>query len=322
MNRLVSGPCLAKSQTRIRKTRKLRRVDAILAIAAVSFYILCFSAAAFANEGAKAGAIGPREVTPYKSLSQIKPDARHGAYLDEVNPEHEKAARVDSYNTAIFDKSIADEMNQRYHSFYDGFEARGPYQLNERADYIRFQEANRELVDWTIKRLLQWHLDHTVKGSLEKQAKEKARAKTANNTERAAAQTVVTLSAVSKAIRGTSFTVNEKTKVRFKYDLASGMALFNLISPFADAAIDYHSRLGTRQLGGAAPEKMSIRLFRRVEEIGASTGVQYGLLSQTLNCSVQKSLVGPLSAAVSQVRNMSDASRDETTFRLDLGTHF
>lgn len=308
-----------------RQTRKLRKIDAILVVAAVSFYILCFSAAAFAKEGAKTGvggSIGPREVISVKPLSQIKPDMRQGAYLEEVNPEHEKASLSSPYNAAIFDKSIADEMNEKYHSFYDSFAARGPYQLNDRADYIRYQEANKELAEWTVKKLIQWHLDHTIKGNLEKQAKEKAKSKSSNSSDRAAAQTVMALSAVSKAIRGTSYSFSNKTKARLKYDLASGTAMFNLISPIADAAVDYRSSLGTRQLGAAVPERMSVRLTRKFEDLGASTGVQYGLISQTLNYGLNKSLVGPLSAAVHQAHHMNDTSRDETTFRLDLGTHF
>lgn len=306
-----------------RQNRKMRKLEALLALIAASFYVLCFLNAAVAGE-LEQGAIGP--------FSPLKPEDRHGAYLEDLHSvQAERDLEPESYNSAIFEKSIADEMTEKFKSFNDAYEARAAFQLNDRGDYLRYRDANKELADWTLKKLIQWHIDHTIKDNLEKSMREKARASRSSrkgvasggNVDQAAANTVMALSAVSKAIRGTSFRLGDQFKARFKYDLAGGNLTMGLANPIADATVDYNARTGTRQIGRASDaERMSIRLVRHVAEIGATTEAQFGLLSRTINYGVYKSLVGPLSAAVNQAHNMGDNSKDETVFRLDLGTHF
>ena len=308
---------MGTNQRLVAKSQKpVRKIEIILAFSAMAFYVLCLSSVAFGREGMP----GPAPSVVSAPLSPLKPEARNGDYLNDVKgaPETEVG-----YNAHIFEKSVADEMTSKFNSFNEGFEARSPWQLNNHGDYLRYQESSKELAEWTIKRLIQWHLDHTIKDNLEKQAKETAKNTSSNNSDRAAAQTVMALSSVTKAIRGTSMNLTANTKARLKYDLPSGALILGLTSPIADATVDWHSRVGTRQLGASSdPEKMSVKVSREFKDVGAGTRVQYGLGTQQLNYGVNKSLVGPLSAGVDQAHNMRDTSKDETVVRINFGTRF
>lgn len=307
-----------KQLVKTKSQKPVRKLEILLALSATAFYALCLGNLAFGREGMPGPA--PSVVSAIAPLSPLKPESRNGDYLNEVEGEQQADF---GYNPYIFEKSVADEMASKFKSYNEGFEARAAYQLNNHGDYLRHEQSSRELAEWTLKKLLQWHLDHTIKDNLEKQAKETAKRPGANNGDRAAAQTVMALSSVSKAIRGTSMNFSANTKARLKYDLPSGALILGLTSPIADATIDWRSRVGTRQLGASSdPEKMSVKVSRRFHDLGASTGVQYGLVSQQLNYGIHKSLVGPLSAGVDQAHNLHDTSKDETVLRLNLGTNF
>ncbi|MEW6057536.1 MAG: hypothetical protein AB1540_13065 [Bdellovibrionota bacterium] len=269
-----------------------------------------------------AGATGPADSQP---LSPLRPEERNGDYLKTIDIKALTQQSNTSYNSAIFDKSITSELQDRYRNYNQQFEQRAPYQLNGYYEYLSNQNGNKELADWTVRRLLQYHLDHTLKQNLEKTAKETARRppSKSNGSDQAAAQAVVTISEFHKAIKGTAMNWGKHTKTKFRYDLPSRKFNFGLTSPIADATVDYSTRLGQKQIGSIEePERLSMALSRKFDFAKASTSVRYGLMSETVNYGINKELIGPLSAQVDRANYLREHSKDETLFRLSFGTSF
>lgn len=298
-----------------RAQQRIRKLEVVLAVSALFFYLLCFVTTASAEAPRAVAAIGPvgnRSVT-------ITPEDRHGDYLKDVVaiPLESK-----SLNSAIFDKPVADEMSEKFNAFNREYEAREPYRLNEREHYMRYEQANKDLAEWTLKKLLQYHFEHTLKDNLESSVKRAAR-ESRSASDQSAAKAVVAISELHKAIRSTTFNLGPETKTRFKYDFPSGLMRLGMTSPLVDANMDYHTKSVNQTIGTVGqPEKLSLGMSKNLEFASASTGLSYGLLNETLNYGVNKRLAGPLSCQVDQAHNMRDTSKDETMFRVNFGTRF
>lgn len=333
-------------------TRSVKRFFiGIATVQALGLVAFCLGASyAFAAEQSslkKEGAIGPDQrviAAVNHKLDPIKPEKSNGDYLrnagnfkskDPLSADHREDI---PYNTDIFTKEVTDEMQQKF-SFTREYEAREAYNLNDQHAYMQNNQNHRDLVEWTLKKLLQYHLDNTVKTKVEKAAKEavtpsktvssktgsSSSSSNSNAPEKGAAQAALTISKIHSALRNTTINFSEKTKTRFRYDIPSGRLTFGFISPIFDAEMDYRTRVGSNAAFGSPadqPEKLSVGLFKKLDFVDASTNVRYGLVSENLNCGVNKHIVGPLTAQVDQAKNFRDTSRDETSFRLNFGTNF
>jgi len=355
-----------------------RKLEIVLIGFAASFYLLCITAvAAFADVGATAhhssrdvAAIAPAEKTmsiktqklPQTfSLKSLKPEERNGDYLRHVtNPVPDEQ----SLNQVIFQKEIASEMQSRYNSYHSNFEKREHYLMNDTDDYLREQQANQDLVDWTMKRLLQHHLEYSVMKRVEKSAKEEAHAvrkpekmvpadpskvsavakaeaptkttapvqaeepkkaeQTASTASSGKSQFFKALLSIHKAFKGTTVNIGDHVKTSVKYDFPRGMMRFGLISPVADANVEYRLKPVNPTSGPVIqqPEKLMLNVGKNFKFLKASANANYGLVSGNLNYGVSKQLIGPLSAQIDQVSNRRDHSHNQTFFRLNLGTSF
>lgn len=293
-----------------KNARGIRRLEIALGLVALSFYLLCLaSAGALADEGANKTV----------AVAVLKPEERNGDYLKNVAGAPAPEASV---NSMIFDAMISNEMKSRYESFGKNYEEREHYQLNDYGDFLRYQEANRNLVEWTIKRLMQHHFESTLKNRVEQSAK-RASSESSSKEVKAAASAVMTISKVQRALSNTTLNFSESTKTRFKYDFPSGVMRMGMTSPLVDATLDYRLRPVDPTPGAVSqPEKLSLGVSRNFSSLRASSNARYGLVSKTVNYGMSKQVVGPLSAQVDQVHNMRDTSKSETVGRLSLGLTF
>jgi hypothetical protein len=296
--------------------KKLRLLEIALTACAVSFYLICVASfTALADE--------TREIAAIARLSSLRPEGTSSGILKEpVLPKEDP-----SLNSQIFDKTISDEMTQKFNSFNRAYEARTMWRLDGPEDYLRYQQANKDLVEWTIKKLLQYHFEHTLTNSVEQSVKRAAEQPSKpgdnNSGEKAAARAAIAVVNVQKAIRNSTFNLGEDTKTKFHYDFPSGSMKVGMTSPYVDLGVDYRIKPADPVVGSVMPpEKLGVGANKQIKLVNATPSVHYGLISSTLNYGVNKHLVGPLSAQVDQAHNVRDTSKDETLFRLNLGTSF
>lgn len=256
------------------------------------------------------------------ALSPLRPEQSNGDYLRNVEVANKPEESAN--NSMLFEKSISQEMAEKFNSFNDSYEQRQLYQLNDYGDNLRYQQCNKDLAEWTIKKLIQYHIENTVRNDVEKAAKRATQS--GSPTERGAANTVIAISNIQKAIMKESTFKFGETKTRFKYDLPSGAMRVGVVSPLADANMDYQAKgLNSQSQVGAGtqqPEKLSVSLTRKLKFVDATTKARYGMVTNTLNYGVDKHIVGPLSAQVDRAHNIADNSKDETVFRLSFGASF
>lgn len=299
-----------KSSETKNQERGLRKLEIALAVVALSFYLICLvSATALADDA------------PSADISRLKPEATNAAYLNKVD---NGPAGDGSLNSMIFDKTMSTEMTQKYNAFDRPYEAREIYRLNTPEDYAKYQKSNADLAEWTIKKLLQYHFETTLKNQVEQGAK-RASEDPSNKDAQGAASAVVAVSSVQKALTNSTFNMGNDTKTRFKYDFPSGLMKVGMTGPIAEATMDYRMKAANPAVGAVSgPEKLSVGLNKKVQAIGVSSSVRYGygMNNQTVNYNMNKSLVGPLSAQVDQFHNIRDTSRDETVYRINLGFNF
>jgi hypothetical protein len=295
--------------------KKLRLLEIALTACAVSFYLICVASfTALADE--------TREIAAVARLSSLRPEGTSSAILKEpIVPKEDP-----TLNSQIFDKTISDEMTQKFNSFNRAYEARTTWRLDGPEDYLRYQQANKDLVEWTIKKLLQYHFDHTLTHKVEEGVKRAAEGPSKpgeNSAEKGAARAAIAVVNVQKAIRNSTFNLGADTKTKFNYDFPSGMMKVGMTSPYLDVAMDYRMKPADPVVGSVTPpEKLGVGANKQIKLVSATPSVHYGLISSTLNYGVNKHLVGPLSAQVDQAHNVRDTSKDETLFRLNLGTSF
>jgi hypothetical protein len=269
-------------------------------------------------------------IDPEHPYDSIKPEQHNGDYLNDVKTA-ELEGNKNGVNQEIFNKEISDEMKQKFNSFNTGYEARELYHLNSRAQYRQYEQANKDLAEWTLKKLLQYHLENTLVKKVEESAKRAANApvpakdKGKGGETRAAAKTVMAISSVQKALRNTQFNLGANTKTRIRYDFPNGTVKAGITSPICDASPDYRIRptSSTPAVGQInQPEKLSLNVSRNFEFIKASSSFSYAMVSETMSYGVNKNISGALSAQFNKTNNMRDNSKDETLFRLNFGTSF
>ncbi len=292
-----------EDQTLKQNQSHIRKLEIAMAMLALVFYALCLaSATAFAQD----------------SIHELKPEPRNGDYLKAVAG----APTEGSLNSKIFDKTIANEMTQKFNSFNDAYELRQAYQLNSINDYANYQKSNQDLAEWTIKKLLQYHFEQTIKSG-EESAKKNIQEQANRKDDQTAAKAVLAISRVQRAISNTTFDLGQDTKTRFKYDFPSGVMRVGMTGPIVDATMDYRIKSADPAIGVVSqPERLSLGMTKNFVAWRASAAAHYALLNGTLNCGVNKHLVGPLSAQVDQSHNMRDTSKDETLYRVNLGLNF
>ncbi|MBI3556130.1 MAG: hypothetical protein HY074_07690 [Deltaproteobacteria bacterium] len=282
---------------------RIRKLEIAMALLALTFYGLCLaSASAFAQDG----------------VHGLKPEPHNGDYLKVVAG----APTESSLNNQIFDKTISNEMTQKFNAFNTGYEMRQAYQLNGPADYANYQKSNQDLAEWTIKKLLQYHFEKTIKSG-EESAQKNIQEQANRKDDQTAAKAVIAISKVQRAISNTTIDMGQDTKTRFKYDFPSGVMRVGMTGPIVDATMDYRIKAADPVIGAVSqPERLSLGMSKNFVAWRASAAAHYALLNGTVNCGVNKQLVGPLSAQVDQSHNLRDTSKDETLYRVNIGLNF
>jgi hypothetical protein len=235
----------------------------------------------------------------------LRAEERHGDYLNAFAPPP-KASTINEY---FFDSEIRKDLEQRYTSMTEHYEFKKNYGIDGWEDHYNYQNANRDLADYLVRRMTQHHIEKSMKNSDK-----------TSSTARAVTGAVRT----AQSIQNTSISINEKTKARFRYDFPRGRASFGFTSPYVDSSFDYVVRPMNQQQptpGMVQQEKLSASVQKELKDIGASGGARYGLTNKTVNYFVSKHLAGPFSAQVDQVDRLGQGG-DETIGRLNFGIGF
>ncbi len=236
-------------------------------------------------------------------INMLKAEERNGDYLNHVQvPSSEK-----SLNAVLFDKEITDEMSSKYYSFATNYEFKKQYQLNTKFDEENYNQSNKDLVDWTMMRMVQFHAENSTK-------------KTDQNS--AAGKTVVTTVKAVQAIQNTAVNLGENTKARFRYNLPNGTATLGLNSSIVNTSVDYRTKPLTATVGDPGMEKLTVSMDKQINPIKVKTYSRYGLVHQTLNYGMNRHIVGPVSAQIDQYQYFNQHDRNETVGRINLGFNF
>lgn len=297
-----------------------------------------------------------------RNLSDLKPEARNGAYLDRLN-RVDASERSLALHEAVFSKEVIDELKVRFDAFDHTFQRREIYGLNNINDYQLYEQSTKGLADWTMQRLVQFHIENTLRENFEKSLKKvaikegtsrytrkslaeikrqnKSKMESAKSSGSAnpqvvqsgdddasagqkAAQAVIAVANLQRALQNTTLNFGGNTQTRLRYDLPSGLMRMALTSPLVDANLDYQL-IGLRQtLSGQSPqsERLSFGISRNFTELTAQMSVRYGLLSESINYNVSKQLVGPLSAQFERSQFFSSRGISESFLRLNLWISF
>lgn len=306
---VLRGVLVLKRNDAIKNARRLRRLEIALGIVFVTFYVLCL---AIANASDRVSS--PMSV----KLSPQDAESHNGDFLKNISAPQSTT----SLNSMIFEKSVSDEMKAKFDSFNKNYEHRNAYQLNKPEDYLKYEKENQNLADWTLKRLLQFHVETTLRNSVENGAKRTAE-QAKSSDERTAARTVMAIANAQKAITNGTFNIGKGTTTKFKYDIPSGAVRLGMTGPIVDASVDYRVKALNPQMGSVSqPEKLSVGMNKSFKQVGASTKVQYAVNNEQLNYGASKHLVGPVSAQVDQSHSIRDVTKDETVYRMNLGLNF
>ena len=98
------------------------------------------------------------------TLKSVKPLPNDGDYLNHITY---RGGTEKNLNQVIFDKSIVDEMTSRFRSYDDAYAFRQNYGLNDSFSAMDYSRSSKDLADWTLKKLLQYHLQHSVQKKVE-----------------------------------------------------------------------------------------------------------------------------------------------------------
>ena len=210
-----------------------------------------------------------------------------------------------SINQFLFNAEIAGEMSQKYEGNIKEYEFKRQYHLTTRRDDLQVENADKELVDWTMNKMVQYHAENSLKQAPQDTPAGKA-----------AAGAVKTF----HAIQNTNISFSEDTKAKFKYDLPRGSLLFGITSPLVNTSVNYR----TRTLFNAArpAEPLTVGLDKQIKPIKTSTNARYAVTNQTLNYGLNKHLFGPFSAGVDRSKHFLESGKDETVGRINYGTNF
>src|SRR5262249_45821230 len=155
------------------------------------------------------------------------------------------------------------------------YAAKQAYRLNTPEDEATYQKSNQDLVEWTVKRLLQYHFETTVKNRVEDSAKRAVKESTSPEG-RVAARAVATVSNVQKALNNGTVNLGQDTKTRFKYDFPSGCMRVGLTSPVIETTMDYRIKPADPAVGAVQqPERLSVGINKGFKELGATTNARY-----------------------------------------------
>jgi hypothetical protein len=280
---------------------------------AVSGFVFGLGTTTFAEDG-------NRQPDSIDRTAELKPEDRNGDYLKNVKALKGTETEL---NVLIFDTKVTKEMGDRYDSFNKTYEMRQAYSLNTYGDDVRYQQSNRDMADWAMKRLIQYHLETTVPKTFEAGAQRAVR-EAKDPADKSAAQAVVTLTQVQKALRNTTFRLSDDMKTQFHYDIPSGTAKMGMTSSLVNAGVEYRSRSTAQTVGNIDPgnDKINLNVNKKIDATGTSGEAKYGVLSETVNYGVSQKIAGPVSAQVGQSHGIRDQSRDETMFKLNFGTSF
>ena len=112
-----------------------------------------------------------------------------------------------------------------------------------------------------------------------------------------------------------------ETEARMHFDLPRATMHVVFMSPVVNADAQRRVVKSRMPLSGAGPlqgDATTVGLTREFSEITLGTAVRYGLESGTMNYSVSKHLVGPMSAGITQTQALK-SGQDNTTFQLNVG---
>ncbi|MBI3558210.1 MAG: hypothetical protein HY074_18240 [Deltaproteobacteria bacterium] len=282
-------------------------------------------------------------------------ETHNGDYLKHV----ETPPPLPTLNTMMFSKGMSSEGYLRYNTIYNANEERHNYGLVNMEDQIRYKDANRSLTDWTMHRLLDDNFRTPVRRFVVKSVKDtmhrddagdrpdskiissspasdSANSPTGTDTGTATVKTPESHSLSIREVYGTVETfynnglkLDKDTLMRFQYDVPGGVMDLAFKGSIVDTSFDYYVMpLNFSATGGgfggntANPDRAAVTVSKSLNDLGLSTGMHYGLMTRSLNYGMSKHLLGPLSAGVNQAHNGLDSSKDETTYRLNLGIVF
>lgn len=294
-----------------------------------------------------------------RNLSDLKPEVRNGAYLDRLS-RVDASERSLALHEAVFSKEVIDELKVRFDAFDHTFQRREIYGLNNINDYQLYDQSTKGLVDWTMQRLVQFHIENTLRENFEKSLKKVAvKEGTSRYTRKSlaevkrqnkqkkelsssaspqvvqdggddasagqkAAQAVIAVANLQRALQNTTLNFGGNTQTRLRYDLPTGLMRMALTSPLLDANLDYQL-IGLRQtLSGQSPqsERLSFGVSRNFTELTTQMSVRYGLMSESIYYNVTKQLMGPLSAQFERSQFFSSRGISESFLRLNLWISF
>ncbi len=285
---------------------------------------------------------------------QLASEIHSGDYLKHVvAPPPEQ-----TLNTMMFNKGMSSEGLMRYTTIYNAYEERHNYGLTQMEDQLRYKEANKSLTDWTMHRLLDDNFRTPVRRFVVKSVKDTMHGDDSSSssdprqTDGSAPETKDRVAGAqnSKPVKATEdssgislremygtvetfynngLKLDKNTLMRFQYDVPGGVMDLAFKGSIVDTSFDYYVMpLNFAATGGgfggnaANPERAAVSISKNLSELGLSTGMHYGLMSRSLNYGMSKTLVGPLSAGVNQAHYGMDSSKDETTYRVNLGLAF
>lgn len=256
----------------------------------------------------------PQESTKKKVQTKIKEfwkattevlgfNQNSGDYLKDVK-EPPKEKNISEF---LFDRQMSLEMSERYRSYNEPYQFRQHYQQNGQYESNNFENQNKEMADWTVKRLFDYHVDKFVKDPPK---------------ESAAAQTMSRAVKTVQAVQNPSVQVSPETKAKMRFDVPNGLVHAQVTSPLVDTSVDYRTRplIVTQGFGPEPSEPLYVGASRSFDMLKASTSVTYGVQNDTLSYHIHKDLVGNLSASFQENQYRREPSRDETVVRLNYGT--
>ncbi len=207
-------------------------------------------------------------------------------------------------NSDIFDANMSREMKEHYLEYEKAFQANEPYQLNEQSKQWEHDRRTREVMDWAMSRLVEYHVDKFISQP---------------------PKTSKTLQTVSRSMKKVQEVQNpevkfsESTQAKFRLDLPNSRMRLKLTSPLFNTEAELRTRPLNPLISNRDPgERVSVGANRKIEFTDTTAYVNYGLDSSQINFGANQELFGPFSAQVQQSHFFAQPSRDETVYRLNM----
>lgn len=244
-----------------------------------------------------------RQPAGLNSLKDLKPEAHNGNYLAKTNLPASNPTSLAFSN--IVSKDVQNQLNTRYNDLAHAYQQKENHSLNSMQDEIRYQKANEELVQWTIKETSDDHLKSTLKAA-EKRSKSEISASAVNAVE-----------TTKQALTESNIEVSESVKTKMRYHLPSGRTRMDVQTPVADASVQYQAYRVKNQA-----DKLTVQVRKEIPSLKALAKAHYSVNQGSVHYELQKVVTNSVSARVDHVQNLNQARAGETALRLEFGMRF